>query len=339
MGNSSLTLQSVVDHARTFSELSPVLATGGFSQQPALTIANDTMAAMLSPKMNFKFNRSKSPVFYTNSFQQDYAANNVNLAWCEHAFIIDINNTALPKPIWTLEVVRDLEATFQQYGMPGQLCWLPNDQLTYATWTASTTYGQLLGVPSGPANPISQIQDPNGNFWQVTNNLNTTVKTGTTQPVWTNPPSFPTYTSPNTAASTIADGTAVWTAINPKGQGWRLNPLPPQTGVVYQVNAITQNRLIPFSSLGQTIEPVPDDYAPYFRQGFITHAYRHSPEQKVRGKFQDEYKLWMAAMAEATQKSDRERDAAGFYPSQAILDSNYTIDVGPAWPFGGFTGI
>jgi hypothetical protein len=341
MGNSTVTLQSVVDHARTFSEVTPVLATGGFSQQPALTIANDTMTAMLSPKMNWKFNRMKAPVFYTNSFQQDYAQNNVNIAWAEHAFIININNTALPKPIWTLEVVRDLEATFQQYGQPGQICWLPNDQLTYGTWARLTTYGQMLGVPSGPANALSQIQDPNGNYWVVSNNLTSSVTTGLSQPPWPTPPAltYPTYTSPTTPASTVNDGTVIWQAISPKGQGWRINPLPPQTGVVYQVNVICQMRLIPFIGIQQMIEPIPDDYAAYFRQGFVTHCYRHSPEMKIRGKFQDEYKIWLASMLEATAKSDRERDSAGFYPSQALLDNNYTIDVGPAWPFGGFTGI
>jgi len=339
MGNSTTTLQSVIDHGRTFSELSPVLASGGFSQQPALTIANDTMTSMLSPQMNWKFNRAKAPVFYTNSFQQDYAANNVNIAWAEHAFIIDINNTALPKPIWTLEVVRDLEATFQQYGMPGQVCWLPNDQLTYGVWTANATYGAMLGVPSGPANPLLQIQAPNGTFWALTNNTNATVVTGSVQPNWPSNPVYPTYAVPGTLATTVNDGSAVWTAINPKGQGWRVNPLPPQTGVVYQVNVITQNRPTRFTSVTQMIDPIPDDYAMYFRQGFITHCYRHSPEMKVRGKFQDEYKLWLGAMQQATSKSDRERDAAGFYPSQSLLDSNYTIDVGPAWPFGGFTGI
>jgi len=339
MGNSTLTLQSVVDHARTFSELSPVLATGGFSQQPALTIANDTMIAMLSAKMNWKFNRQKTPVFYTNSFQQDYAWNNVTVGWIEHAYIVDINNTALPKPIWTLEAVRDLEATFQQYGMPGQVCWLPNDQLIYGTWTANTTYGQMLNVPSGPANPLMQIQDANGNFWVLTNNYTQSVTTGTSQPGWPTNPVYPTYANPTTIATTVNDGTAVWTAINPKGQGFRVNPLPPQTGVVYQVNPICQTRPVTFTKLSQTLDPIPDDYASYFRQGFITHCYRHSPEMKVRGKFQSEFALWMQAMEQATAKSDRERDSAGFYPSQGLLDSNYTIDVGPAWPFGGFTGI
>lgn len=339
MGNSTVTLQSVIDHTRTFSELSPVLATGGFSQQPALTIGNDTLTAMLSPQMNWKFNRQKTQPFLTNSFQQDYAANNVNVAWIEHAFIIDVNNTAVPRPIWTLEVVRDLEVTFQQYGMPGQICWLPNDQLTYGVWTANTTFGKMLGVPSGPPNQINQIQDSHGNFWKINNNFQQSVTTGTSEPAWTNPPLYPTFNNPTIVPSTVNDGTATWVALNPQGQGFRINPLPPQTGVVYQVNPITQKRPNLFTKIGQVIEPIPDDYAAYFRQGFIAHTYRHSPEQKVRGKFQDELKLWMAAMIQATTKSDRERDAAGFYPSNAILDSNYTIDVGPAWPFGGFTGI
>ena len=67
MGNSTTKLQSVVDYARTISDLSPVLATGGFSQEPALTIANDVSIAMFAQLFNWKFNRIRLPFFYTNS--------------------------------------------------------------------------------------------------------------------------------------------------------------------------------------------------------------------------------------------------------------------------------
>src|SRR5579872_2058318 len=98
MGNSTVRLQSVVDFARTMPDLSPVLSTGGFSGEPALTIANDVMTAMLSRPFAPKWNRIKIPPFYTNSWQQDYASLNVNnLAWLEYAIMIDINSTSEPK--------------------------------------------------------------------------------------------------------------------------------------------------------------------------------------------------------------------------------------------------
>jgi len=347
--NSTVTLQTVVDYARTMPELNPVLAVGGFSQQPALTIATDTMIAMLSPSMNWKFNRQTVFPFYTNSWQQDYAgyANNggnysvapVTIGWLEHAFMIDINNTALPPPLWTLEVVRDLERTSWQTGRIGQIAWLPNDQLTYGTWAPNSTYTQILGTPSNPGNPLTQIQDSTyGNFWIVSNNLNATVTTGPTYPTFLANPSFPTFANPNIAASTVTDGTVVWAAVNPKGVGFRVSPLPPQSGLYYQVNPIAQMRPPAFTSMTQVLNPIPDDYASYFRQGFIAHAYRHSPDKNIRAKFKDEFALWQAAMMEASSKSMREKENASFYPSESLMSNGYPIYLGPANPYypGGY---
>lgn len=335
MPNSNITLQSVIDYARTMPDLEPVLAVGGFSQQPALTIANDTMMALLSPGMNWKWNRFIVPQFYTNSWQQDYAANNVNLGWAEHGFVVDINNTALPPPVWPIEVVRDLEVTSSQFGRCGQVCWLPNNQLTYGQWSPGQSYTQILGTPSNPGNPLNQIQDPNGNFWTVANNLNATVVTGSSQPTWPTTIAYPTYQSPTTLPTLVSDGSVIWQAINPSGQGFRVNPLPPQSGLYYQVNVIGQKRPPSFVNVTQTLEPIPDDYASYFRQGFIAHAYRHSKQQDVRARFQTEYQLWMSGMQQSLSKSMREREEAGFYPSESLLNSGYCSYVGPAYPFAG----
>lgn len=315
-------------------DLNPVLASGGLSNQPALTIANDVMIAMLSPNFNWKWNRMKLPVVYTNSWQQDYAVPGlVQLAWLEHGVLIDINNSTSPKPIHTIETNKDLEMTSVQYGRPGQVAWLPNDQLVYGTWAANTTFGQLLNVPSCPANPLMQIQDPNGNFWVVTNNLNASVTTGSVQPTWPTAPVYPTPTSPNTVATTVADGTVTWTAVNPKGQGLRVNPIPPQTGVVFQIDLAGQKRPIGFTSLAQTLEPIPDDFASYFRNGFIAHTYMHSKEAQVRGKFQDLYNIWLTGLQKAVTKGDRERDNTGLYPSDAPMADYYTQYIGPANPY------
>lgn len=352
MGNSSTRLQQIVDHARCYPDLNPVLSTGGFSQEPALTIASDVLIAMLSKPYAPKWNRTRLPFFYTNSWQQDYALPGItNLAWLEYGILIDINSTSEPKNKYTLETDRDLPETSVQYGRPGQVCWLPNDQLLYGTWGGANTgegsasnpgpgsvYGLLLGAVAQPTNPLLQIQDPNGNYWVLTNALTQSVTLGLTQPTWPTTVKYATPTNPSVVATTVTDGTGIWTAVNPKGQGMRLNPIPSQQGKVWQARVFGQARPIQFTSLSQFIDPVPDDYADVFRRGFIAYSYMHSKDPKVRAKFLDQQKLWQESLQQFVQKGDRERDNAGIYPTEAIMPSPGSTYLGPANPFypGGY---
>lgn len=355
MANSTTLLSSVVQHAKAHPDLASniQLTAGGSSLEPALTIANDVMIEIISQVFNWKWNRFALPQFYTNSFQQDYALPGlVNLGWLEDGFLQDINNTAYPQPIWPLEVVKFVPRTSTQYGQPGQVCWLPNDQLTYATWGA-VNIGQAqnggvgpnpqanqviatpIGVTTSPNNPWTQVKDSFGNLWVVT----TYGTTGATNPFLSNAnPVFPNTNNPNATASTVTDGTVVWTAVNPKGQGIRCNPLPPQTGVVYQFNIFGQYRPFafsngPFKQLTQSIEPIPDDFAKRFRDGFIALAYPYSQDAKLRAKAVDAKQAWIESMMSGLRAADRERDNEGFYPATSILQQPFTIYPGPAYPF------
>lgn len=334
MGNSTVTIQSVCDYAATFPDLKPVLATGGVSNQVALIIANDVANKMIWG-YPWKWNQFRLPALYTNSFQQDYAVPGlVNMGWLSHGVFVDINNTALPKPIWTAEIVRDIELTSIQYGIPGQVCWLPNDQLTYGSWSPSTTFGQMLGVPSCPANPLMQVADSFGNFWVVTNNLNASVTTGTVNPFASNlNPVFPSPTQPNVAATTVTDGGVTWTAVNPKGQGLRVNPIPPQTGVVYKLVLIGMMRPPQFVTMRQTIEPIPDEDADTFRRGFIAYSYMHAKDPDVRALFQEQVGMWVASLDDEKKKHDLEKDNTGLVPSESIMTSPFVQFIGPANPY------
>lgn len=359
MGNSTTRLQSVVDFAKTMPDLSPVLSTGGFSGEPALTIANDVMVAMHAPAFPWRHNRIRIPYFYTNSWQQDYATLTVNnLAWLEYAVMIDINSTSEPKDKFPLETNRDLPETSLQYGRPGQVAWLPNDQLIYGIWGGGnagegsqmnpgpgSVYGALTNATSGavisqPANPLLQVQDPNGNFWVLTNALTQNVTLGLTQPSWPTNPVYPTQTNPSVVATTVNDGTAIWTAVNPKGQGLRLNPIPSQQGKVWQARVFGQARPVQFSAtsvggqgLSQLLDPIPDDLVPYFRRGFIAYAYMHSKDPKIQRKFEGQQALWMASMKTALTSGDRERDNAGIYPTDVPMQGPGSCYLGPANPY------
>jgi hypothetical protein len=109
----------------------------------------------------------------------------------------------------------------------------------------------------------------------------------------------------------MGDGTGIWTAINPKGQGLRLNPIPSQQGKVWQARVFGQGRAPQFTNLSQTLEPIPDDFAAYFRRGFVAYAYMHSKDPKIRAKFMDQQQLSIASLQQALQSVDRERDNTG----------------------------
>jgi hypothetical protein len=323
MGNSTISLQNVIDFVSTIGDLAPSIPAGGFSNLLATEIANDVMSELLSNRFNWKFNRLVVPPFYTISWQQDYATiATKNIGWLEHAVAIDINNTALPKPIIPLEVVRDLELTSYSFGRPDKACWLPNDQLSQGVWPgAAKTYTQPLGAVQTPTNPPTNILDANGNILVLT----TYGVTGNVAPV---------LPAASASGTTVNDGACVWTVADPKAQGFRLSPLMPQSGVVYQINIFAQAKPTRFTSLEQMLDPIPDDYSNWFKDGFIAYMKRHSTAPQVKAGFEAAKAAWIGAMMSAMRQGDRERDDACFVPTRGIMDNTSTGSaITAAWPY------
>ena len=364
MGNSTITLSSVIDDAATLGDTAPVIASGGFSDTVALSISNDVIAAMLNGSkdaepFNWKFNRFNVTPFLTISYQQDYfIPGNSNLGWLENCWAINVNQTSNPKQKIPMEVRRDLDVTSEQTGKLDKICWLPNKLCQTTTWgqaplgpTAGQPNGQIgiagpgtglqnpgpsviytnpLGLLITPTNPGTALTDPNGNLWVVT----TYGVCGTVQPTWPVSPTYPTFQSPNTVSSTVTDGTVVWTAIDPNGQGLRLDPIPPQNGVVWMITPIGQMRIPTFKKLGQTLDPIPDDYSWTFKDGFFAQCIRRNPDPKVRARFKEEYAMWMKALHDAVSQGNRERDDYGFYPSTAgVMDVAWGNCIRPDRPY------
>ena len=357
MDNSSIQIRALVDDARTFADIAPVLPTGGYSNQPAVSIVNDTMTAFLmgSPDgnpFNWKFSRILVPPFFINSYQQDYFLPNlVNLGWLESCTAVYQNITTFPKNIAPVEVKRDLLETSSQMGNSrfAKICWMQVDTMQCGIWgqsqVASLTgcpnpgpgvvYTDPNGLTTCPPNPITCITDSFGNFWVVT----TYGTCGSTNPFTTNQnpnAQFPTNQNPTVVPITVTDGSVVWTAINPKGQGVRINPAPAQTGPLWKILPVGQARIPQFTTLAQYLDPVPDDYYSYFKQGFFAQCFRRSPDPKVKAKFPDEWKIWLKSLDNAVKQGSRETDDFGFYPgAPGVMDTGFGWNtVNPAYPYG-----
>ena len=95
-------------------------------------------------------------------------------------------------------------------------------------------------------------------------------------------------------------------------------------------------RPVRFTSLKQTLAPLPDEMEPHFRQGFIAQCYRYSPEAKIRAKFPQEWALWLKSLNELRAKDARELEENTFTPDRGItgsVPSQTNFFYGPFWPF------
>jgi hypothetical protein len=349
---STITLQKMLDKVLPLGDVKPVLAdVAGYQLEPYITICTDVYSDIVGTPFPHKWNEIKVPQFYTNSFQQDYALVNpdgssfFNMEWLQQGIVVEMTSTALPKPWGYAECGRAQTQATGSILQPMNWSWptftvnrLQNYMLYYGTWGLGNTGNATWGNNPGPgtvytnpvlastmnAQPITQIQDTNGNLQVVT----TYGTCGSIQPNW------PAAGSPSGVRTT--DGTTVWTVVDPQGIGIRILPVPSQTGVVFQFNLIGQMPAIEFTSLQQTFTPFPDKYQSYIRQGIIAQCYRYSSDPKVQAKFEKNYQLWLKSLNDLRVVEDRELEEYRFVPEQTVFSSGSagrTSFIGSAWPF------
>lgn len=350
---STYTIQNEVDRVQSFGEIEPVLNVGGFSLEPALTIANDVFNEICSVNFPHKWNSGTLPLFYVNSWQQDYALINPDgssvyaFEWLEKGMAVNISSTQFPKPWVRVECGRALPQRTGTYminggtemGDPGFIiASYPNSELYYGTWgqpntlspswgnnpVAGSVYTSPTATTQMPANPITQIIDANGNLLLLT----TYGTEGSTAPL------AAINATPGTTVSGSGAST-VWTVMDPVGMGIRILNVPSQTGVVWQFTITGQFVPPKFTSLDQPLAPLPDKYEPFFRSGFIAQCYKYSTEKKVSDKFEKMWALWKASLTNMRETQDRELEEWSFIPERTVMGQGRSRNSfrGAAWPF------
>lgn len=328
MGNSTVQLQDVVDVVSGMGDVAPQAKPTGYDAITQLSIADDVMNALIARRFNWKWNSTNALPFLTNTWTQDYPQIGLyDVGWIEDGLWIDINNTQLPQPNGQVQSAKDLawaRTTYAQYQgqYPSRICWMYNKNLVYGVWPgAGALYTPLLGTTPTAQNPTMNIRDANGNLFVLTG-------FGTTA-------ANPQQAAGARPGTVVTDGTCQWTVLDPNGQGFRLDILAPPTGPVYQILVKYQQRAVKFTSLQQTLDPIPDDNAHHFRTGYKAYSYSYAPDARVRAQFEGPGGMlaqWMASMQEAEMQGDREPDAFMMYPATRIVQPTYGVTRNPRDP-------
>lgn len=313
MGNSTITLQDVVDGLASLSDINPSANPGSYALDTLLSISNRVLTGLIARRFNWKWNSNLAPAFYTNGYQQDYPMAGLNdIGWLESAWWVDINSTTRPIPLEPFETMRDIEIDGGRYtGQPEQLCWMYNKQLQRGMWPGSAV---ALGNPRTngpiPQNPVLSFLDANGNILTLTSYGTT----GTTAPA---------APAASLDATPVPDGSCIWTVCAPGSQGFRLVPLPPSGGPVYELHVKYQAKPVRFVSMQDTLGVIPDEYAPYFVDGFKVMSYSYATDENVRKQYPAMLGEWMQQMTDAEKQGDREPDSFRLLPATSVVEGTY----------------
>jgi hypothetical protein len=321
MGNSTITLESVFDTIAAKNVPDPRLGASGFGDTMALEIATETMADIISERFNWKFNSAVATPFYTNGLQQDYpqlAQPRGPIGWGESVTLTDINNTSMPKPLWSTPDVswrKELPPTSANLSAwrPSALCWMYNEnlQLGLGAWPGpGVTYYPLITNGPTTQNPILYFVDTNENILTVT----TFGVTGATAPAA--PANAP-------EGTTVDDGSVVWTVVSPNSQGFRINTLPSPSGPTFEFLPTYQLEPVPFATFSQTLDPIPNSFARHFYRALESACYMASSNPGDLKRGQNAKIEAMNALMMAVKQGNRELDTYGLRPATSPVEERW----------------
>lgn len=321
MGSSTIQLQRIVDSVAASGIPVPQNGPSGYGTNLAVDLANEVMQDIIAERFNWKWNRITGLPFYTNSYQQDYPMIGLDtIGWGEIANRLDVNNTAMPKPLKSMSFRRDLPSWNQgaagAFSPPTRICWEYNKDLLKGTWPGPNAAfsPQVTPAPILP-NPFNNFIDANGNLLVLTTPGPTgSGVTGSTAP------SLP----PDSAeGTTVADGSCIWTVADELSQGYRILPIVGGNGPVYRITPIYQAKAVMFVNLQQKLDPIPDDQMRTFKRGYRTYCLRDSGNPNMSAQFPNERMAWHGEMADLAKQGDREQDEYGLLPISSPVESVY----------------
>lgn len=326
MSQSTITVQSVLNLASAFTELMPLSGVGGYTNEPALSIVQDTMAELLSPPFAWKFNSATSNLLVTQQNRQDFQFAGAS-AWTVNGGVgiglaatpaisesgntvtvntLDPHNFSVGATVFMLgNTVSAYNSTFTQDGSSSS--WSGGWVITAVP---SATSFQFTHASSGLGNSgASGITDMG---WLENSTMVNMNDQSAVQFVWylttvrTLEP-WSRVAIPERISVMKDDGAGILTL--------RVRPLPgPQP---FGITLTYQKRPPLAANLNGTWAPFPDEFAFVYRQMFLAHAFRfaNSPRSEI------EYQKAQLNIGKALTQNDREQSEEFLSPAQGLMSS------------------
>ncbi len=339
MSNTTITLQNVVNLASTHLELLPLSGVGGYTNEPALSLCNDTLQTLLAAPLDWEFNRAEMNMFVTSPNRQDYLFAGATIFTLTNVPLgagIDLTtNSALTISGATVTI-----KTLEQYnGSVGDVCYIRG---TGSNYDSTLTQNGSTTAWGGNTYTITNINGLTLTATITGSASGTSGSAGITDYGWltdgtivglnTNTAILPTrhlyarrLLQPTSVSTWAVQDVAVIQDLGTGVLKIRLSPVP-SAGTVWGVNLVYQKQAPLKTDLSNTWSPIPDAYSYVYRQGFLARGYRYlnSPRADAEeAKYEAMVRLALAA-------DEREKPDISLYPETGFQTNS---DYGFNFPF------
>lgn len=330
------TLQNIINYALTKVELLPIAGLGGITNEPALSICNDTIQEILGEPYDWKFNRTEMTPFVLRAGQEDYlfaGGAAFTLGSTAQGAAIDLQSNNAITESGNVVTVKTLEP----HGFSvGDVVYLINvfasDGTTASAYTATLTVSASSGSIWSGGFPITAVTSKTFQFAGSTSE--TTGSNGINNWGWGTSATIVDVLDTSIVRKTrqlqvvkeltpTSDAQA-WPKkicmLQDKGTGvlkFRLREVP---NYPWLVNLVYQAKAPVKADLTRLWDPIPDEYSYVYRQGVMAKAYDAVGSQK----FQVEYEKFQTQIRKALGEADREEDDIYVTPAESLMGSDFS---------------
>lgn len=313
---STITVQSVVNFAATHTELMPLAGVGGYTNEPALSLANDTLQELLSAPFAWKFNRAVMPTLVTQFGVQDYLFGGASAWTVNGGACIDLaSNNAVSESGNTVTVNCTGRHSFSvgdTVFMTGNTLAAYNSTFTQTQSSSQWTGGwAITAVPSATSFQFTHQSSGLGVSGSAGITDCSRLQSGTfVQMTDTSSPQFIRYLvavrtlQPQSRVGNFPDRVAL---VQDLGTGIiqiRFSSVP--GNMPFGVTLIYQKKAPVLTALTATWAPFPDEFSFAYRQAFLARCYRFVESR--RADLEEQKALQMIAKAQAMDDTEESED-------------------------------
>jgi len=321
---STITINKITDFCSTQAELMPLSGVGGYLNEPALSLANDTLQQLLAYGIPWKFNRVEMPLLVLRSFHQDQQfagacaftqSGGVGIALASASGITESGFTVTVNTLDTHDFA------------VGQTVYMTGN--TVAAYNSTFTQNGTLSQWSGGWTILSTPTTKSFTFTHASSGLATSGAPGITDFGWLEsatmtdqfdgsalPNIWPVRAVRTLQPSSVSGTPRTISVVSVPSTGVlkiRVSPVPGGTAwgaaLVYQAKAPLK------TALTDTWAPFPDELSFVYRQAFLARCYRFLDSRRADGEFQKA----QAAILLALGHDDSEASEESVSPETSLM--------------------